>query len=162
MPAVETPPLQVRYIPRKAYLCCPSYTDVQYQPMPLPVSQYPEACLRWKCKPEYYRYLQTLSGYHTHHAADHIPLFRQAYIERIDGQLCHIIIIYARAIYKVTPIRIIAAYGINLLPCILRHLCHLGKGSSPLSARFLLDISRLDNSRYDALVVCVRLIICLT
>ena len=49
------------------------------------------------------------------------------YIERIDGQLCHIIIIYARAIYKVTPIRIIAAYGINLLPCILLHLCHLGK-----------------------------------
>lgn len=130
--------------------------------MPLRVSQYPEFCHQWKYTQGYYRYHEF--DLYVIFIPEQVIYFYSGKpdIQCINGQLGDIVIVNAGSIYQITPIGIVTANRIDFISGIFCHFATLAKDSLPRNARFLLEISRLDKRRYDALVVCVRLIICLT
>lgn len=83
-------------------------------------------------------------------------------ISRIDRKLGNIKIINTAAVFQLASVSIKAADRITLLAGILRHLLHLAEGCPPRIYRLRREISKLESRRYEALVVCVRLIIWLT
>lgn len=65
-------------------------------------------------------------------------------------------------LHKLLEKRIISANFINLFSCIVGKCSDLSKAFFSAKRQISSEISRLDKGRYEPLVVCVRLMICLT
>lgn len=147
MPAVETPPLQVRYIPGK-------HTCTVLLIQTFNISQCPYQSLNILKPVSDGNVSQNITDIskldlNIIFISEKIINFNtcQPISQCINGEFCNIKIKNTGSIDQIHTICIITADLIDLLSGILRHPCNLFKGFLSLSARFLLEISRLDNRR---------------
>lgn len=82
----------------------------------------------------------------------------QAEPERVDGQLRDVEVEKARSVDALLGERIVIADGVDLRAAYSASAATRAMVSCPRRPGFRREMSRLASSRYDALVVCVRLI----